>query len=98
MRRNEIDGNDYVSAIVIDPATFQPTPFAATVLTPIRSSNFSIRSDYLATKQHTIGVQFRHSQNESHRGGGGGFHLPNARLKSTSSEKNLAASLRPHAR
>jgi hypothetical protein len=93
MRRNEIDGNDYVNAIVIDPATFQPTPFAATVLTPIRSSNFSIRSDYLATKQHTIGIQFRHSQNESHRGGGGGFTLPERGSNSTSSENTLRLSL-----
>src|SRR5215510_6282260 len=93
MRRNEIDGNDYVNAIVLDPVTFRPAPFAATVLTPVRSSNFSIRSDYLATKHHTIGVQFRHSQNESHRGGGGGFTLPERGSNSTSSENTLRLSL-----
>src|SRR5438128_3150325 len=93
MRRNEIDGNDYVNAIVIDPATFQPTPFAATVLTPQRRTNFSIRTDYLATKQHTIGIQFRHSESETQRGGGGGFSLPERGFNSTSSENTLRLSL-----
>jgi hypothetical protein len=93
MQRNETDGNDYVNAIILDPVTFQPTPFTATVLTPTRSTNFSIRSDYLATKQHTIGVQFRHSENESMRGSGGGFFLPTRATNSSSSEDTLRFSL-----
>ncbi len=93
MQRNETDGNDYVNALVLDPVTFQPTPFTATVLTPTRGLNFSIRSDYLATKKHTIGVQFRHSQNESARGGGGGFTLPERGGNTSSSENTLRLSL-----
>jgi hypothetical protein len=93
MQRNETDGNDYVNAIVLDPVTFLPTPFTATVLTPTRSTNFSIRSDYLVTKQHSIGVQFRHSESESHRGGGGAFTLPERGSNSTSSESTMRFSL-----
>ncbi|PYT04131.1 MAG: hypothetical protein DMF60_16225 [Acidobacteria bacterium] len=93
MSRNETDGNDYVNAIVLDPVTFLPIPFAATVLTPIRSTNFSVRSDFALTKKHTIGVQFRHSQNESHRGGGGAFTLPERGSNSTSSDNTLRFSL-----
>lgn len=93
MQRNETDGNDYVNAIVLDPATFLPTPFTATVLTPSRSTNVSIRTDYLATKQHTIGVQFRHTENESTRSGGGGFTLPERGGNSSSSDNTLRFSL-----
>ncbi|HWO00591.1 MAG TPA: carboxypeptidase regulatory-like domain-containing protein, partial [Blastocatellia bacterium] len=93
MQRNETDDNAYVNAIVLDPVTFQPTPFLATILTPTRGLNFSIRSDYLATKKHTIGVQFRHSENESLRGGGGAFTLPERAQDTTFSENTLRFSL-----
>ena len=93
MQRNETDGNDYVNALVLDPVTFQPVPFTATVLTPTRSLNFSVRSDYLATKMHTIGVQFRHSENESTRSGGGSFTLPEHGGNTSSSENTLRLSL-----
>lgn len=93
MRRTETDGNDIVNATVLDPVTFLPTPFLATTLTPSRNTNFSIRTDYLATKQHTIGVQFRHSENNSLRGAGGGFNLPERATNSTSSEDSLRFSL-----
>jgi Carboxypeptidase regulatory-like domain len=91
LQRVETDGNGFVNAVVLDPITFLPTPFAVTVLTPSRNLNFSIRSDYLATKQHTIGVQFRHSQSESSRSGGG-FTLPERGSSSSSSENNLRLS------
>ena len=92
MQHTETDGNDFVNAIVLDPFTFLPTPFTATVLTPLRRTSFSIRSDYLATKQHTIGVQYRHSENETTRGGGGGFTLPERGSNSSSHEDNLRLS------
>jgi len=93
MQRNETDGNDYVNALVLDPVTFAPVPFTATVLTPSRNTNFSIRSDYLATKQHTFGIQFRHSESQSSRSGGGGFTLPERASNSSSSENTLRFSL-----
>lgn len=93
MRRNERAGNDYVNAIVLDPVTFLPTPFATTVLSPSRSTNFSIRSDYLATKQHTIGVQFRHSENDTLRSSGNAFTLPERATNSSSREDTFRLSL-----
>ncbi|MEK6301765.1 MAG: carboxypeptidase regulatory-like domain-containing protein [Acidobacteriota bacterium] len=93
MQRNENDGNDYVNVVVLDPITFLPTPFSATILTPSRNTNFSIRSDYLATKKHTIGAQFRHSENESLRSGGNAFTLPERASNSSSSEDTLRFSL-----
>jgi len=93
MQRNETDDNDYVNALVLDPTTFAPVPFVDTVLIPRRNTNFSLRTDYLATKQHTIGAQFRHSENISHGAGGGGFTLPERGSDSTSSENSLRLSL-----
>lgn len=92
MQHTETDGNDFVNAIVLDPLTFLPTPFTATVLTPLRRTSFSIRTDYLASKKHTIGIQYRHSSNETTRGGGGGFTLPERGSNSSSHEDNLRLS------
>jgi len=93
MQRNETDGNDYVNAVILDPLTFEPTPFTATTLTPTRGTNFSVRSDYLATKKHTLGVQFRHSENKSLRGSGNPFYLPERASNSSFSENTLRFSL-----
>ena len=93
MRRNERDGNDYVNAVVLDPVTFLPTPFATTVLTPVRNTNFSIRSEYLLSKKHTIGAQFRHSENDTLRSSGNPFTLPERATNSLSREDTLRFSL-----
>jgi hypothetical protein len=93
MRRNERDGNDYVNAVVLDPITFLPTPFATTVLTPVRNTNFSIRSEYLLSKKHTIGAQFRHSENDTLRSSGNPFTLPERATNSLSREDTLRFSL-----
>ena len=93
LSRNEFDGNGVVNAIVLNPVTFQPEPFFETVLTPRRGFNFSVRSDVLLTKKHTIGVQYRHSENESPVGGVGGFVLPERATASNSSDHTLRFSL-----
>jgi hypothetical protein len=87
--RNELDENEVVNAIVLNPATFQPEPFVATILTPRRGFNFSIRSDILLTKKHTIGLQYRRSENESPLGGVGGFNLPERATASNSVDDTL---------
>src|SRR4029078_1069639 len=75
-QRAENDDNDVVNAIVLNPVTLQPEPFSATLLSPKRSFNFSIRTDYLLNSKHTLGFQYRRSTNESQRSSGGGFSLP----------------------
>ena len=91
--RNETDENEVVNAVVLDPVTFQPQPFNTTFLSPTRGYNFSVRSDVLLTKKHTIGVQYRHSENESMRLGGNGFNLPERAFTTTFDEDNLRFSL-----
>ncbi|HKP85077.1 MAG TPA: carboxypeptidase regulatory-like domain-containing protein [Blastocatellia bacterium] len=90
MEKRDVDENDLVNATVLNPVTLAPEPFIQSVLTPVRTSNFSIRSDYLATKQHTIGVQYRYNKNESlNQGLNGGFDLPERAFNRTSREDTL---------
>ncbi len=91
--RNETDENEVVNAIVLNPTTLQPQPFLTTFLTPIRGYNFSVRTDVLLTKKHTIGLQFRHSENDRVSLGGNGFYLPERASRTTSHEDTLRFSL-----
>ncbi|MEK6323406.1 MAG: carboxypeptidase regulatory-like domain-containing protein [Acidobacteriota bacterium] len=91
--RNETDENDVVNAIVLNPTTLQPQPFLTTFLTPVRGFNFSVRTDVLLTKKHTIGFQYRHSENERLSLGGNGFSLPQRATTTKSSEDTLRFSL-----
>ena len=74
---------------MLNPTTFQPEPFVTTVLTPRRGFNYSMRTDVLLTKKHTIGFQYRHSENDSPLGGVGGFNLPERATASNSSDDTL---------
>jgi hypothetical protein len=91
-QRQELDENDVVSAIILNPITLLPEPFTTTVLSPRRFTNFSIRTDFLATKKHTLGLQYRRSQNES-LNSGGVFVLPERAARSSSSEDTLRFSV-----
>ena len=55
--KREQNENDVVNATILNPVTLQPEPFQTTVLTPTRTMNYSLRSDYLFSKKHTIGFQ-----------------------------------------
>lgn len=91
--RNELNENDVVNAIILNPITFQPEPFLTTVLTPARSYNISARTDISLTKKHTVGFQYRHSENSRLSGGGGGFVLPERGSISSSNENMVRFSL-----
>ena len=93
MDRRETDENDVVNALVLNPTTFLPEGFAATVLTPERSTNFSIRSDYLLTKKHTLGMQYRYNNiKRENLGLGSGFDLPERAFNQESSENTFRVS------
>ncbi|HEX8186607.1 MAG TPA: hypothetical protein VF747_17700, partial [Blastocatellia bacterium] len=91
-QRREEDDSGIVNAIILNPITFLPEPFSAVVLNPVRSTNFSIRTDFLATKKHTLGLQYRRSENESINRGGQ-FTLPERASSNGGSEDTLRFSL-----
>ncbi|HVG19498.1 MAG TPA: TonB-dependent receptor [Blastocatellia bacterium] len=91
-QRQELDENDVVSAIILNPITLLPEPFGTTVLSPRRFTNFSVRTDLMATKKHTLGLQYRHSESKS-LNAGGLFVLPERAARNSSSEDTLRFSL-----
>ncbi|MBI3651850.1 MAG: TonB-dependent receptor [Acidobacteria bacterium] len=76
MDRREVDDNAYVNAITLPLSSLIATPFSTTVLQPTRSTNFSIRSEYLLSKKHTIGVQYRYNERRQQNQEVGNFDLP----------------------
>jgi uncharacterized membrane protein YgcG len=74
--RSETDDNDIINAIVLDPATLQPTSFNTAVLTPGRRLNFSPRIDYAIDKNNTLVARYSYFQNKQQNLGVGQFSLP----------------------
>jgi hypothetical protein len=94
MDRRAVDENDVVNAIVLNPTTLAEEPFSTTVVTPSRNSNFSVRTDFLATKKFTLGLQYRFFKTESlNQGLGSGFDLPERAFNRSSREDTLRFSL-----
>ena len=91
--RREQDENEVINATTLDLDTFEPLPFISTLLVPTRVSNFEIRTDYLATKKHTIGLGYRIMENKGENLGIGGFDLPERAFNRSIREDNLRFSL-----
>ncbi|PYP84258.1 MAG: hypothetical protein DMF61_20390 [Blastocatellia bacterium AA13] len=94
MDRREQDDNAVVNATIINPTTFQPVPFGTTILSPTRATNFTLRTDFLATKRHSLGFSYRYTNTvQSDAGLGGGFDLPERAFNRTSHDDTLRFSL-----
>jgi hypothetical protein len=92
--RWEQEMNSVINAVVLNPTMLEPQSFATTVLTPSRSSNFSIRTNYLLTKKHTLGVGYNYlSEDAQNQGLQGGFDLPERAFDSTTRDDSLRFSL-----
>ncbi len=90
--RRAWDENDVVNATVLDPLTLEPTPFIASVPSPTRRTNFSLRTDYLLSSKHTIGAQYRFSTSDQENLPGA-FDLPSRGLTRSSREDTVRFSL-----
>jgi hypothetical protein len=91
--RREVNDNAFVNAITLPADTLIPTPFSTTVLVPSRNTNFSVRSDYLLSKKHTLGVQYRYTNNERRNVGIDTFDLPERAATTSASDNTLRFSL-----
>jgi hypothetical protein len=90
MDKREQDENDVINATILNPATLAPESFQQTILTPIRASNFSFRTDYLVTAKQTFGVQYRYSNREQLNGGlDSGFDLPERAYNRTTGDRTF---------
>ena len=90
--RMEFDDNAFVNAIILPTDTLTPTPFSTTVLVPIRNTHFSMRTDYLLSKKHTLGLQYRYNGTER-TNHAGNFDLPERLATTTSRDNTLRFSL-----
>lgn len=91
--RRETDDNAFVNAVILPTDTLIPTPFETTLVVPTRNTNFSIRTDYLLSKKHTMGLQYRYTSSTRSNQGVGNFDLPERAGTSTSSDNTLRFSL-----
>ncbi|MEW6732708.1 MAG: carboxypeptidase regulatory-like domain-containing protein [Acidobacteriota bacterium] len=92
--RRELDENDVVNAIVLDPVSNQSQSFVTTVSTPNRLFNFSIGTDYLFGKNHTLGLRYRYTKNSaSNQGLQSGFDLPERAFNRVSRDNTIRASI-----
>jgi hypothetical protein len=91
--RREQDENDVINATTLSPDSLEAVPFITTLLVPTRISNFEFRTEYLATKKHTVGAGYRFMQNRGENLGVGGFDLPERAFNRSIREDNLRLSL-----
>jgi hypothetical protein len=91
--RRFTDDNTLVNATVIDPVTHAAVPFVQSFLAPSRQTMFSVRTDFMATKKHTFGVQYRYNDVERTNQGVTGFNLPERAFNSNSHEDTLRFSM-----
>jgi hypothetical protein len=90
--RMEFDDNSFVNAIILPTDTLTPTPFSTTVLVPWRNTHFSVRTNYLFSKKHTLGLQYRYNGGER-TNQLGNFDLPERLATTTSRDNTLRVSL-----
>jgi carboxypeptidase family protein len=92
--RERQDENAFINATVLDPATLSPRPFPATALTPAREDEFTIRTNFLATKKNTIGLWYDYEREaEENQGLDGGFDLPERGFDNSERRHTARASL-----
>jgi len=91
--RRYTDNNALVNATVLDPVTQQAVPFVQTILAPTQQTTFSIRTDYLATKKYTFGIQYRYNDSQAMNQGVGSFDLPERANDRSSHEDTLRFSM-----
>lgn len=92
--RWEQDANEVVNATTINPATHLAQPFSETVVTPSRTSNFTLHTHYLVNEKHNVGIEYGYtSDNASNQGLQSGLDLPERAFKRSSRENVLRLSL-----
>jgi len=91
--RSETDENAVVNALVLNPA-LQPANFNTTVLTPIKATNFSIRTSRIFGAKHTFDARYLFAdETASNQGLESGFDLPERGVNRSSRDNTLRFSL-----
>jgi hypothetical protein len=84
-QRREINDNDVINALVLDP-TLSAVRFNETILQPRRSLTFSPRFDYAINQNHTIVARYTYSRSRTENVGVSGFNLPSRAFDTANSQ------------
>ena len=74
IERREIDDNDSINAIILDPQ-FNIVPFSQVVLTPSRRTEISPRLDYQINANNTLVARYSYTRSSAENSGVGDFNL-----------------------
>src|SRR5215469_9453305 len=74
--RRNIGDNAVVNAFVLDPTTFQQTPYNTSLSTPRTRTNVGGRLDFQLTKNNTLSARYQYWQDNQDNNGVGQFSLP----------------------
>ena len=85
VERREVDDNDTINAVVLDPQ-FNIVPFTEVVLTPSRRTEISPRLDYQINASHTLVARYSYEQGSTENSGVGDFDLLSRAFDTTSRE------------
>jgi carboxypeptidase family protein len=93
-RRWEQDENAVINARTFNIITLQPQTFSTTVVTPLRTNNFTLRSNYLASQKHTLAAEYSYaSETARNQGLESGLDLPERAFRRSTRENALRFSL-----
>jgi Carboxypeptidase regulatory-like domain/TonB dependent receptor len=90
--QRNINNLNVVSAEVVDPSTFQITPFSAAIPNPDTRINFSPRLDYQLTPANTLTVRYQYYRQTQDNESVGGFNLGSLGTNAYDSESTLQVS------
>jgi hypothetical protein len=85
VERREIDDNNTINAIILDPQ-FNITPFNQIVITPSRRTEVSPRLDYQLNANNTLVARYSYEQASAQNSGVGDFNLLSRAFDTTSRE------------
>ncbi|HYP53824.1 MAG TPA: TonB-dependent receptor, partial [Pyrinomonadaceae bacterium] len=74
--RRDIDSNEVVNALVLDPATLLPVAFNEALVAPSRRTEFSPRLDYQINQTNTLVVRYSYERGRRENAGVGDLNLP----------------------
>ena len=89
IERRNINNLNIVSAQILDPVTFQVTPFSDAVPNPNTRMNLSPRLDYQVSKNNTLTARYQYERQNESNNGVGQFSLASLGFNTLSTENNF---------
>ncbi|HYO62982.1 MAG TPA: carboxypeptidase regulatory-like domain-containing protein, partial [Pyrinomonadaceae bacterium] len=87
--RRDIDSNEVVNALVLDPATLLPVAFNQSLLAPSRRTEFSPRVDYQLNQSNTLVVRYSYERGRRDNSGVGDLNLPSRAFDTSDTQHTL---------